>query len=514
MSALNNGATLNNGKYIIDKMLGQGAFGITYLADTHTSLSGELGKMDVDVKVTVKEFFMSQMNSRSTDGTSVEHTDGTLVKDYKRKFIREAENLSRLQHDNIVKVLEVFEENNTAYYVMEYLDGGTIDDLIRANGKLSATQTVDIIRQVCAALQYMHGNRMLHLDLKPKNIMLTSKGQVKLIDFGLSKQYNENGEPEESTSIGLGTPGYAPIEQATYRQDGSLPVTLDIYALGATMYKMLTGTVPPDSSVVLNYGLPLQPLRQARIPQQLMTVVSKAMAPTMRNRYQTVAEIDTLLAGMTAEELTMVEIPEEKTALANEDGETMADDTRRMSENNLPQPPVIEIYPPAPHKPSNLWKIVAIVSGVLALGLIALLVFGLTSKDDAPPAAPTEYVDDEYGSANEEVLDADDEDEYAKEVDSEPEEEITISEEGDDPGYILDSYYITEDDLNGMSKSDLEILRNSIYAWHGYRFTRDDLANYFKQFSWYDPVTSDAQAVWNSFNSIEQYNVNFIKDHE
>ena len=186
MSALNNGATLNNGKYIIDKMLGQGAFGITYLADTHTSLSGELGKMDVDVKVTVKEFFMSQMNSRSTDGTSVEHTDGTLVKDYKRKFIREAENLSRLQHDNIVKVLEVFEENNTAYYVMEYLDGGTIDDLIRANGKLSATQTVDIIRQVCAALQYMHGNRMLHLDLKPKNIMLTSKGQVKLIDFGLS----------------------------------------------------------------------------------------------------------------------------------------------------------------------------------------------------------------------------------------------------------------------------------------------------------------------------------------
>ena len=357
MSALNNGATLNNGKYIIDKMLGQGAFGITYLADTHTSLSGELGKMDVDVKVTVKEFFMSQMNSRSTDGTSVEHTDGTLVKDYKRKFIREAENLSRLQHDNIVKVLEVFEENNTAYYVMEYLDGGTIDDLIRANGKLSATQTVDIIRQVCAALQYMHGNLMLHLDLKPKNIMLTSKGLVKLIDFGLSKQYNENGEPEESTSIGLGTPGYAPIEQATYRQDGSLPVTLDIYALGATMYKMLTGTVPPDSSVVLNYGLPLQPLRQARIPQQLMTVVSKAMAPTMRNRYQTVAEIDTLLAGMTAEELTMVEIPEEETALANEDGETMADDTQQMSENNPPQPPVIEIYPPAPHKPSNLWKI-------------------------------------------------------------------------------------------------------------------------------------------------------------
>lgn len=513
MSALNKGATLNNGKYTIVKMLGQGAFGITYLAVTHTSLSGELGKMDVDVKVTVKEFFMSQMNSRSTDGTSVEHTDGTLVKDYKRKFIREAENLSRLQHENIVKVLEVFEENNTAYYVMEYLDGGTIDDLIKANGRLSATQTVDITRQVCSALQYMHGNRMLHLDLKPKNIMLTSKGQVKLIDFGLSKQYNENGEPEESTSIGLGTPGYAPIEQATYRQDGSLPVTLDIYALGATMYKMLTGTVPPDSSVVLNYGLPLQPLRLARIPQQLMTVVSKSMAPTMRNRYQTVAEIDALLAGMTAEELTMVEIQEEETALVNDEAQTLADDTQQLIDSPPPQPPVMEVYPPAPHKPSKLWKIVAVVSSVVALGLIALLVIGLTSKDDVPPAAPSEYVDDEYEEEDSVAVDDEHEDEYVKEADSKT-EATALSEDEDNFDYMFDSYYLTEDDLYGLSKSELEILRNSIYAWHGYRFTRDDLANYFKQFSWYDPVTSDAQAVWNSFNKVEQSNVEFIKAHE
>lgn len=513
MSALNNGATLNHGKYTIVKMLGQGAFGITYLAETHTSLSGELGNMDVNVYVTVKEFFMSTMNSRLGDGMTVERTDGSLVQDYKRKFIREAENLSRLQHDNIVKVLEVFEENNTAYYVMEYLDGGTVDDLIRTNGKLSPAQTVGIIRQVCSALQYMHGNRMLHLDLKPKNIMLTSTGKVKLIDFGLSKQYNEKGEPEESTSVGLGTPGYAPIEQTTYRQDGSLPVTLDIYALGATMYKMLTGTVPPDSSVVLNYGLPLQPLQEARLPQQLMTVVSKAMAPIMRNRYQTVAEIDTLLAGLSTEDVTTLDTPNEETALGHvNDGQRMSDDIQQLQNNQYQNiPPVNNPYPPAPQpKPSKGWKVIAIISSIVALGLVALLIVWLTSKDNGSTDVYHEPV--VAGDVTSEAEPIEEENETFDETEKEIEEE-DLYEETDD-SYNLDSRYLTESDLYGMSKSDLELLRNTIYAWHGYRFKRDDLANYFKQFSWYDPVTSDAEAVWNSFNSVEQSNVEFIKAHE
>ncbi|MBR5083784.1 MAG: protein kinase [Prevotella sp.] len=508
MSALNNGATLNHGKYTIVKMLGQGAFGITYLAETPTSLSGELGNMDVNVYVTVKEFFMSTMNNRSSDCITVERTDSSLVRDYKRKFIREAEKLSRLQHENIVKVLEVFEENNTAYYVMEYLDGGTVDDFIRANGKLSPAQTVEIIRQVCSALQYMHGNRMLHLDLKPKNIMLTSTGKVKLIDFGLSKQYNENGEPEESTSIGLGTPGYAPIEQATYRQDGSLPVTLDIYALGATMYKMLTGVVPPDSSLVLNDGLPLQPLWQARLPQQLMAIVSKAMAPTMRNRYQTVAEIDTLLAGMTTEELT---IPEEETTLANDEGQTVIDSVQQVADEKPPiPPPSYDPYPPIPRpKPTKWWKVIAIISSVLALGLIGLLIVGLTSKNDNSSNNTSTYI---ATDSVEEVQSSTDE--YKEDEIIQADEEEKEVAEDDDFEYEFDSYYLTESDLEGMSKSDLELLRNYIYAWHGYRFKRDDLANFFQQCPWYYPRTSDADAVWNSFNDVERYNVKFIKNHE
>ena len=288
MVELKQGSTLKGGKYKIVKMLGQGTFGITYLAQTRISMDGQLGKMDVNVNVTIKEFFMSDLNNRSADGTNVEKTSSTLVKNYLSKFRREAENLAKLHHPNIVKVLEVFDENNTTYYVMEYIDGETIDDLIKSKGHLSEREALDITRHVCAALSYMHEHKMLHLDLKPKNLMRNSEGKIFLIDFGLAKQYTEDGEPESSTSIGLGTPGYAPIEQANYKKDGSFPVTLDIYALGASLYKMLVGKTPPEASSVLNEGLPLSQLKSMGVSDGTIDIVKKAMAPMKKERYQSV----------------------------------------------------------------------------------------------------------------------------------------------------------------------------------------------------------------------------------
>ena len=288
MVELKQGSTLKGGKYKIVKMLGQGTFGITYLAQTRISMDGQLGKMDVNVNVTIKEFFMSDLNNRSADGTNVEKTSSTLVKNYLSKFRREAENLAKLHHPNIVKVLEVFDENNTTYYVMEYIDGETIDDLIKSKGHLLESESLDITRYVCAALSYMHEHKMLHLDLKPKNLMRNSEGKIFLIDFGLAKQYTEDGEPESSTSIGLGTPGYAPIEQANYKKDGSFPVTLDIYALGASLYKMLVGKTPPEASSVLNEGLPLSQLKSMGVSDGTIDIVKKAMAPMKKERYQSV----------------------------------------------------------------------------------------------------------------------------------------------------------------------------------------------------------------------------------
>jgi len=240
---------------------------------------------------------MSDLNSRAADGTGVEKTNSPLVYNYRVKFRREAENLSKLHHPNIVKVLEVFEENNTAYYVMEFIDGETLDDYIRGKGRLPEDEALRISGSVCTALTYMHAHNMLHLDLKPKNIMLDREGGIRLIDFGLAKQFNDNGEPESSTSLGLGTPGYAPIEQAQYKQDGTLPVTLDIYALGATLYKMLTGHTPPESSYILNEGLPQDVLQGAGVSPAVIAVVTKAMAPLRKDRYPTVDAMQRALAA-------------------------------------------------------------------------------------------------------------------------------------------------------------------------------------------------------------------------
>lgn len=291
MNELTNGYTLQHGKYKIVKPLGRGSFGITYLATTNVALSGGLGNIDVTVNVAIKEFFMDGFNSRSIDRRSVDGTRVPFVKKYLKKFHQEAENLGKLKHPNIVRVLEVFDENNTTYYAMEYIEGESLDEYIRNKGRIPESEVLIQLQEIGAALKHMHDHKMLHLDLKPKNIMRNRVGHLFLIDFGLSKQYDQNGEPESSTTLGLGTPGYAPIEQANYKHDGSFPATLDIYALGASIYKMLIGTTPPRASDILSEGFPDILFVERRISEATIVIVKKAMSPIKEQRYNTVSEL-------------------------------------------------------------------------------------------------------------------------------------------------------------------------------------------------------------------------------
>lgn len=273
--------------YRIERVLGQGSFGITYVANVR--LKGRLGAIESAAMVAIKEFFLRDVSCRN--GLRVfSVSDSTLCSDYRRDFMREAQNLSRLDNDHIVKVLETIEENDTVYYVMEYLSGGNLDQHILSHGKLSCREALDIAIQIGEALKCMHAQHMLHLDLKPLNVMRGEDGHIVLIDFGLSKCFGADGQPESSTRIGQGTTGYAPIEQHSFKKaDGFMP-TLDIYALGATLFKMLTGCVPPEASVVLNEGLPVDELSSAGVPPAVIALVERAMQPLRRMRHQTVDE--------------------------------------------------------------------------------------------------------------------------------------------------------------------------------------------------------------------------------
>ena len=306
MNVLSNMTTLRGGKYRILRPLGHGSFGVTYLATAKFVVKGTLGEMETEVKVAVKEFFMGDINTRAADGSSVEGSGGSVFANYRKKFRREAENLSKLNHPNIVKVLDVFDENNTTYYVMQYIEGMNLNDYIQKKGRLNETEALGIVKDMGKALSYMHRNRMLHLDIKPKNVMIENDGKAILIDFGLAKQYTANGDPESSTSIGMGTPGYAPIEQANYHQDGTFPVTLDIYAFGATIYKMLTGQTPPHASDLLEDGFPETMFRSLGVSEHIIGCVKKAMGPTKKSRYQTV---DGMVRDIERDDVSSGEIP-------------------------------------------------------------------------------------------------------------------------------------------------------------------------------------------------------------
>lgn len=306
--------------YCIEKVLGQGSFGITYMASV--KMQGALGSIDANVKVAIKEFFMKEINGRE-GSTVTSGSKGGLFADYRRMFVREALNLSKLQHPNIIRILENFDGNGTSYYVMEYVDGDNLNKFIADSRRLSEKEALTYVLETAKAIDFMHHNHMLHLDVKPLNIMRRNNGDVVLIDFGLSKQFNDEGEPESSTRIGGGTIGYAPIEQHTYRKGNGFPATLDIYALGATLYKCLTGQTPPEASIVLNEGLPVQILQAYGISSKIIELTEKAMEPIVRRRIQSAAELISEIRSLLPEAQTTCDDTDEQTVYDDDCGEGM-----------------------------------------------------------------------------------------------------------------------------------------------------------------------------------------------
>ena len=239
---------LQNGKYRVLSVLGQGGFGITYLVE-HTLL---------DKKYAIKEFFPKDFCNRDSSDASISiatQSNTALVETLRNKFIKEARKISTLDHPGIVKIHDIFEENGTAYYVMDYIEGTSLDKFVKANGAMEPVTAIELIHKVGDSLRYIHSLRMNHLDVKPSNIMLRkANNEPILIDFGLAKQYDDQGQQTSTTPSGISR-GYAAIEQ--YRQGGvsSFTPQTDIYSLGATLLYMLTGNVPPEPTTILEESI-------------------------------------------------------------------------------------------------------------------------------------------------------------------------------------------------------------------------------------------------------------------
>ena len=268
---------LRHDTYRIERILGQGGFGITYLA---TDLC-------LKRKVAIKEFFPKDYCGRETATSHV--TLGTqnaneFVNKLKAKFLKEARTIAKFDHPGIIKIHAAFEENNTAYYVMDYIEGESLSEIVKRFGALPETKAVEYISKVGEALEYVHARKINHLDIKPANIMVRrSDDNPILIDFGLSKQYDSSGNQTSTTPTGI-SHGYAPMEQ--YNDGGvhEFSPQTDIYSLGATLYYILSGITPPNATKLIEYELSFP----ATIPHRLIAPISKAMSPVRRNRYTTV----------------------------------------------------------------------------------------------------------------------------------------------------------------------------------------------------------------------------------
>lgn len=361
-----NASTLNRGSFIkgdsiiyhITDVLGQGSFGITYKATIKTLAKGAFGEdwVDTNTPKAIKEFFMSDINSRDYSGAVQGFIQGGISSYYAQKFYKEARNLAKLNHPNIVKVTDFIEANGTYYYVMDYIEGDNLNHYIEKY-VLSEKEAISIINDVASALQYMHEeHKMLHLDMKPSNIMRSKDGHIYVIDFGLSKHYNEQGEPDTSTTVGYGTIGYAPLEQGnkTQKSNDFFP-TIDVYALGGTFFKLLTGETPPPSAEVLNDETLLSSIMEHHhVSPGLQKIVISAMAPLSKLRIQSVREF--------------------RNALNNYMRETKLFDSPDEIEVTAVLPPESQVPPVEPKVSNKFLKdiILALVIAIVTVGVIAL----------------------------------------------------------------------------------------------------------------------------------------------
>lgn len=271
------GTVLCGGKYTILEKIGEGGFGITYKA-----IQNGLNRT-----VCIKEYFPAGKCIRATYArtVSVQGMSESLFEKYRQSFVKEAKMLATLHHPNIVEVIDVFDENNTSYMVMPFIEGRSLQNIVDSQGPLPYPEVVNYMAQVTNAIGYIHDRHILHRDIKPDNIMITDDYKAILIDFGSAREFEQDKTQIHTSML---THGYAPTEQYTANsRKGSYT---DIYAIGATMYFVLTGQVPLEAGARLTERL-VEPKELAPdIPDEANRTILKAMQIKAENRHQTVQE--------------------------------------------------------------------------------------------------------------------------------------------------------------------------------------------------------------------------------
>ena len=428
--ALAAGTSLQGGRYVVERVLGQGGFGITYLCQ-HTGL----GK-----QVAIKEFFFAQFCERQGDTSHVTvPTAGNreLVEKFRRKFVKEARLIAGKlsQAPSVVNVSDVFDENGTSYYVMDYIEGRSLAEVLKKRGRLGEAEAVAIIEQVGKALAYVHSCGINHLDIKPANIMM-SRATVRavLIDFGVAKQYDATtGEATTTTPVGR-TPGFAPLEQYSLGGVSHFTPQSDIYALGATLYKLVTGNTPPEATAMPKDAVLPYP---DDISEPVRRAITAAMQSHKEDRPARVEDFLQLLHSWPKPKPSPKPKPDDDTTDIDDQPEVIVVDTEPK--------PVSDSEPvqaPEPEQPRRKWLPWVVGAAVAVVAFVAVMLLRSEPTSTLEPVRPQSnlpeiemvYVEGgtfTMGATSEQGSDA--------ENDEKPAHNVTLS------GYYIGKYEVTQE---------------------------------------------------------------------
>ena len=401
MQHLQPNTTLQGGKYRIERVLGQGGFGNTYSGYNTT----------FDEHVAIKEFFMQGVNKRDdlTGVVSVSLAENfQQFEEQREKFKKEALRIRKLNNSHIIKVHDLFDENGTTYYVMDYMDGENLSERLNRIGRPMTESEVNILLpQILDALKAVHNEGFCHLDIKPSNIMLENGNNVKLIDFGASKQLGAKGTltSNESTAFAK-TPGFAPREQIEQNLDKIGPWT-DIYALGATLYCLLTTKYPPmpsdiddDMSQDKHLSLPMPETAGG-----LKNLVLQMMKTNRKQRPQSIdAIISVVRSGNKGFEVRPKQQKPSQDGTTYEDEGTIVDKPKPKNGTNkgntppqIPDSPVIEEEEPPSSKGISPYIWIAGIVFVVIILVFSYREYGKKTPIEEPMPAPLK-VDSIYDS--------------------------------------------------------------------------------------------------------------------
>ncbi len=497
------GTFLQGDKYRIIDVLGQGGFGITYLAE----------QVMAERKVCIKEFFPKEYYKRDEDSHSISlGTQGSaeIMDLYKAKFVKEAKTIAKLDHPNIIHIFDVFTENNTAYYVMEYIEGESLSDVVKRNGSaLAEGVAVDYIKQAASALGYIHERKIMHLDVKPANIMLRKEdGRPILIDFGLSKQYDAEGNQTSSTPVGISA-GFAPMEQ--YQQGGvkEFSPETDIYSLGASLYYLVTGCVPPQAAAIVDDGLPELP---AHLSANVRNAIERSMEVQRKRRPHSMDEFVALLDD-SKKVAPIIPTPQSESTVIAAAAANIPDESTKLGEAHTPkaEAPKKEWTPKySTEKPKksddekkkSRWWIWLL--GVLVVGGVLFMLGGNNEENlkstDSTQNIKTYEVGDYYNENGKEgvVFEVSDGGRHGKivslDVTSAPwDSRVDVTDNGE---WINGTKTGANDEYNGKANTDKIMSRSDRKYFEAIVWCRN------KGKDWYLPAVDELQTIYNNKSTI------------